>query len=77
MNPIVWIVIGLVVLAIIGLGVGTFFSGVKEGANKISQNPAVQNITEQAKGFVGNSTEKLTENPFGQLGQKPQYNTTP
>lgn len=74
MGLLVWIVIGLVVLAIIGLGLGTFFSGVKEGANTVAQNPAVQNITEQAKGFVANSTKKLAENP---LGQKPQYNTTP
>ncbi|MEO9294416.1 MAG: hypothetical protein ABI347_02320 [Nitrososphaera sp.] len=61
MSLLVWIVIGLVVLAIIGLGVGTFFSGVKEGANTISQNPAVQNITKQAKGFVDNSTKTLAE----------------
>ena len=74
MGLLVWIVIGLIVLAIIGLGLGTFFSEVKEGANTVAQNPAVQNITEQAKGFVANSTKKLAENP---LGQKPQYNTTP
>ena len=74
MGLLVWIVIGLVVLAIIGLGLGTFFSGVKEGANTVAQNSAVKNITEQAKEFVSNSTKNLTENP---LGQKPQYNTTP
>lgn len=74
MGLFVWIVVGLVVLAIIGLGVGTFFSGVQEGASTISQNPAVQNITEQAKGFVGNSTKQLAD-PL-QLG-KPQYSTMP
>jgi hypothetical protein len=46
---ITWIIIGVVILAIIGLGWQTFFSGVIQGVQKIGQNPVVQNLTSDAK----------------------------
>ncbi len=56
MGLLTWIVVAIVVLAIIGLGIGTFFSGVFTGAQKVASNPVVQNTTEEAKEFVSNTT---------------------
>jgi flagellar hook assembly protein FlgD len=52
MGLITWIAIAVIVLAVIGLGVGVFFSGVIRGAEIIRNNPAVQNVTEEAKEFL-------------------------
>ena len=49
MGLLTWIIIGVVVLAIIGLGWQTFFSGMWNGAQRIGQNPIVQNVTNEAK----------------------------
>jgi Tfp pilus assembly protein PilO len=58
-----WIVLILsilVVLAVVGLGWDTFFSGVMKGAEKISNLPEVKNLTDKAKSefdnIVGNSS---------------------
>ena len=57
---IVLILAILVVLAVVGLGWETFFSGVKKGAEKIGNLPEVKNLTDKAKSefdnIVGNST---------------------
>jgi Tfp pilus assembly protein PilO len=57
---IVLILAILVVLAVIGLGWDTFFSGVKKGAEKIINLPEVKNLTDKAKSkfdnIVGNSS---------------------
>jgi Tfp pilus assembly protein PilO len=57
-----WIVLILsilVVLAVVGLGWDTFFSGVMKGAEKISNLPEVKNLTDKAKSefdnIVGNA----------------------
>jgi hypothetical protein len=47
-----WIVIAVVILAIIGLGVGTFFFGVMRGAEVTANNPVIQNATDQTKEFI-------------------------
>src|SRR5919204_198464 len=52
MGLITWIAIAVIVLAVIGLGVGVFFSGLIRGAEIIGNNPAVQNVTEEAKQFL-------------------------
>ena len=49
MGLLTWIIIGVAVLAIIGLGLQTFFSGMWNGAQRIGQNPIVQNVTNEAK----------------------------
>jgi hypothetical protein len=49
MGLITWVVIAVVILAIIGLGWQTFFSGIWQGAQKVGQNPVVQNLTNEAK----------------------------
>jgi len=53
---ITWVLIIVVALAIIGLGWMTFFSGVFQGAEEVSENPAVEEATEEAKQFLGNAT---------------------
>jgi uncharacterized protein HemX len=55
MGLLTWIAIIVIILAVIGLGAGVFFSGVMRGAEIIGNNPAVQNITEEAKEFVQNT----------------------
>lgn len=52
MGLITWIVIAVIVLAVIGLGVGVFFSGVMRGIEIIGNSPAVQNVTDEAKEFL-------------------------
>jgi len=68
MGLLVWIVVGIVILAIVGLGVGTFFSGVFKGAQTVSQNPVVKNATQEAKQFVTNNiTSAITKSNSTQL----------
>jgi len=50
----------VVILAIIGLGWQVFFSGVERGANKVLSNPAVKNASSEAKEFVANVTNNVT-----------------
>ena len=56
-----WVVIAIVILAIIGLGWQTFFSGVWQGAQKVSQNPLVQNLTREVKDKVGDTIPDSTK----------------
>jgi len=55
MGLITWVVIAIVILAIIGLGWQTFFSGVWQGAQKVGQNPLVQNLTSEVKDKVADA----------------------
>jgi flagellar basal body-associated protein FliL len=57
MGLITWIIIAVVVLAVIGLGLATFFSGVIRGAEKVGENPVVENATNTASEFVSNATK--------------------
>jgi hypothetical protein len=57
MGLITWIAIAVIVLAVIGLGAGVFFSGLIRGAEIIGNNPAVQNVTEEAKEFLNNNIQ--------------------
>lgn len=41
MGLLTWIAIGVIVLVVIGLGVGVFFSGLIRGAEIVAENPAV------------------------------------
>ena len=60
---IVLILAILIVLAVVGLGWDTFFSGVKKGVEKISNLPEIKNLTDKAKSkfdnIVGNSTVNI------------------
>jgi hypothetical protein len=46
MGLITWVVIGVIILAIIGLGWQTFLAGVKKGADKIGLTPIIKNHLE-------------------------------
>lgn len=48
MGLITWVLLGVIVLAGIGLGWGFLFSGVLRGAEEVSENPTVQNATQEA-----------------------------
>jgi hypothetical protein len=61
MGLITWVVIAIVILAIIGLGWQTFFSGVWQGAQKVGQNPLVQNLTSEVKDKVADAIPDSTE----------------
>lgn len=58
MGLLTWILLAVIVIAIIGLGIGTFASGIFQGAKTIGENPVVQNATNQAKEVV---KEKVRE----------------
>jgi hypothetical protein len=57
MGLITWIAIAVIALVVIGLGAGVFFSGLIRGAEIIGNNPAVQNITQEAKEFLNNNIQ--------------------
>jgi hypothetical protein len=61
MGLITWVVIAIVILAIIGLGWQTFFSGVWQGAQKVGQNPLVQNLTSEVRDKVGDAIPDSTQ----------------
>jgi hypothetical protein len=57
MGLITWIAIVVIILVVIGLGAGVFFSGLIRGAEIIGNNPAVQNVTQEAKEFLDNNIQ--------------------
>jgi uncharacterized protein HemX len=57
MGMITWIAIIVIVLVVIGLGVGVVFSGLIRGAEIVGNNPAVQNITQEAKEFLNRNIQ--------------------
>ena len=57
MGLITWIAIAVIVLVVIGLGAGVFFSGLIRGAEIIGNNPAVQNVTQEAKEFLNGNLQ--------------------
>jgi len=61
MGLLTWVIIAVVVLAVIGLGVGTFYSGILQGAQRIGSNPIVQDATGEAKEFAGNITKSASD----------------
>ena len=64
MSIVTWIIVIVAVLAIIGMGLGTFLSGVWSGAQKVGSNSFVQNVTQEAKdlakGTAMNATGSIT-----------------
>jgi uncharacterized protein HemX len=61
MGLLTWIAIIVIILAVIGLGAGVFFSGVMRGADIIRNNPAVQNLTQEVEEFVQNQSTNLSD----------------
>jgi hypothetical protein len=67
MGLITWIIVIVAILAVIGLGVGTFFTGVWSGAQKVGSNPSVQGAANQAKEFASNATKNVTSTIVGKV----------
>lgn len=60
MGLITWVAIGVIVLVGIGLGWGVFFSGLTQGVEKVAENPAVQQATDEAAEFIDESIDTET-----------------
>lgn len=64
MGLISWIIIAVAVLALIGVGIGSFTSGVFEGAKIVSSNPVVSNATGEAREYAGDMIANATRDAF-------------
>lgn len=62
MGLLTWVIMAVVILAVIGLGVGTFYSGILQGAQTVGSNTVVKDATGEAKEFAGNITQKSASN---------------
>lgn len=64
MGLISWIIIIVAVLALIGVGVTSFTTGVFEGAKKVQSNPVVANATGEVQkatqSYVSSITKDIT-----------------
>ena len=57
-----WIIIGIIILAIIGLGWKVFVSGVFKGAKKIvDTNPTLKNIANKSREYIVNTMKNVTK----------------
>jgi len=61
MGLLSWIILAIVVLAIIGLGFSTFFSGVTKGAQKVGTSPLVKNATNEIVEYIDNATDNIKD----------------
>lgn len=65
MGILVLIVVGVLFLAIIGLGWNTFFEGVWKGADKIGIASIIENVTQSATEITKNTSRGFTHKLFG------------
>ena len=56
------IIVGVLILAIVGLGWQTFFGGVQKGADKVGITKAIKNITNDIQNSLGNIVSNTTKN---------------
>jgi hypothetical protein len=66
MGLFVWLIVIIVILAIIGLGWNTFFSGVMKGADKIGITSIVKNVTNDAVEIAKNASREITGSSLSQ-----------
>jgi hypothetical protein len=59
MGLFVWLIVIIVILAIIGLGWNTFFSGVMKGADKIGITSIVKNATNDVGEIAKNASREI------------------
>jgi hypothetical protein len=62
MGILVLIVVGVLFLAIIGLGWHTFFDGVWKGADEIGIASIIENVTQSATEITKNTSRDLLTN---------------
>jgi len=56
------IIVGVLILAIVGLGWQTFFGGVQKGADKVGITKAIKNITNDIQNSLGNIVGNTNKN---------------
>jgi hypothetical protein len=56
------IIVGVLILAIMGLGWQTFFGGVQKGAEKVGITKAIKNITNDIQDSLGKIVSNTTKN---------------
>ena len=56
------IIVGVLILAIVGLGWQTFFGGVQKGAEKVGITKVIKNITNDIQNSLGNIVGNTTKN---------------
>jgi hypothetical protein len=56
------IIVGVLILAIMGLGWQTFFGGVQKGAEKVGITKAIKNITNDIQNSLGKIVSNTTKN---------------
>ena len=66
MNIALLIIIVILVLAIIGLGADTFFSGVLKGVQQLGSLPVVSNASEKIRQYIHNATEDVKDRLISQ-----------
>lgn len=66
MGLFVWIIVIIVILAIIGLGWDTFFSGVMKGADKIGITSIVKNATNEVAEIAKNASQEIIGSSLSQ-----------
>jgi flagellar basal body-associated protein FliL len=55
------IIVGVLILAIMGLGWQTFLGGVQKGAEKVGITKAIKNITNDIQKSIGNIVSNTTK----------------
>jgi len=55
------IIVGVLILAIVGLGWQTFFGGVQKGADKVGITKAIKNITNDIQKSIGSIVSNTTK----------------
>jgi hypothetical protein len=73
MGVLTWIVVGIVVLAVLGLGVRTFLSGVQQGVEKIANAPGIRDVVAKTKQLVSDGEDQL-KSSLGQEEEKVPAN---
>jgi hypothetical protein len=74
MGVMTWIVVGVVVLAVLGLGVRTFLSGVQQGVEKIADAPGIRDVVAKTKQLVSYGEDQLKSSLEQQQKNAPENN---
>jgi uncharacterized protein HemX len=62
MGVLTWVLVGIVVLAVIGLGVRTFVFGLQQGVEKIANAPGIRDVVAKTKQLVSDGEDQLKSN---------------
>jgi uncharacterized protein HemX len=68
MGVLTWVLVGIVVLAVIGLGVRTFVFGLQQGVEKIANAPGIRDVVAKTKQLVSEGEDRLKSSIEQQQG---------